>query len=197
VVSATGRSIETDLGYSIDGWIQTDAAINPGNSGGPLVNLAGEVIAINTLVVRGSGTGTVAEGLGFAIPINTARVVSEQIIQTGYVSHPYLGINWQPITPQVAAFYRLPVEYGTYITDVDTNSPAAQAGLQVGDIITSIDETAIDENHAYLNILFQYSAGDTVTLTLRNGRQNQVRLLGESGSDHPDPFLGIITRMVA
>lgn len=184
VVSATGRSIETDLGYSIDGLIQTDAAINQGNSGGPLVNLAGEVIAINTLVVRGSSTGTVAEGLGFAIPINTARLVSEQLILTGYVSRPYLGINWQPITPQVATFYHLPVEYGTYITDVDSNSPASQAGLQVGDIITGIDETAIDESHAYLNILFQYSAGDTVTLTfLRNARQSQVEVvLGESGS---------------
>ncbi len=184
VVSATGRSIDSGVGYSIDGLIQTDAAINQGNSGGPLMNLAGEVIAINTLVVRGSGTGTVAEGLGFAIPINTARVVSEQIIQKGYVSRPYLGINWQPITPRVAAVYRLPVEYGVYITDVARNSPASQAGLQVGDIITGINETALDETHAYINTLFQYSAGDKITLTfMRNGRQTQVQVtLDESGS---------------
>ncbi len=184
VVSATGRSIDTGLGYSIDGLIQTDAAINQGNSGGPLVDLAGEVIAINTLVVRTSGTGTVAEGLGFAIPINTARVVSEQIIQKGYVSRPYLGINYQPITPRVAAIYRLPVQYGVYITDVAASSPASQAGLRVGDIITGIDNTSLDETHAYINTLFQYSAGDTVTLTVnRSGNQIQVQVtLGESGS---------------
>ena len=183
VVSATGRSIDTGQGYTIDGLIQTDAAINQGNSGGPLVNLAGEVIAINTLIIRSSGTGTVTEGLGFAIPINTARVVSEQIIQNGHVSRPYLGISWQPITPRVAAVYHLPVQYGVYITDVTANSPATQAGLQVGDIITGIDSTTLDETHAYINTLFHYSAGDTVTLTLvRNGRQIQVQAtLGESG----------------
>jgi 2-alkenal reductase len=184
VISATGRSIDTGLGYSIDGLIQTDAAINQGNSGGPLVNLAGEVIAINTLVVRGSGSGTVAEGLGFAIPINTARVVSEQLIKNGYVSRPYLGINWQPITPRVAVIYRLPVEYGVYITGVARNSPASQAGLREGDIITGLDGTKLDDTHAYINTLFQYSAGDTITITfVRNGLESQVQAtLGESGS---------------
>lgn len=184
VVSATGRSIDTGLGYSIDGLIQTDAAINQGNSGGPLVNLAGEVIAINTLIIRSSGSGTVAEGLGFAIPINTGRVVSEQLIQKGHVSRPYLGISYQPITPRVATVYRLPVQYGVYITDVSSNSPADQAGLQVGDIITAIDQTSLDETHAYINTLFQYSAGDTVTLTVnRNGSQIEVQVtLGESSS---------------
>jgi 2-alkenal reductase len=148
------------------------------------VNLAGEVIAINTLIIRSSGTGTVAEGLGFAIPINTARAVADQIIQHGFVSRPYLGINYQPITPRVAAIYRLPVQYGVYVTDVASNSPARQAGLQVGDIITGIDSTTLDETHAYINTLFQYSAGDTVTLTVnRNGHQIQVQAtLGESGS---------------
>jgi serine protease Do len=184
VVSATGRSIDTGEGYSIDGLIQTDAAINQGNSGGPLVNLAGEVIAINTLIIRSSGSGTVAEGLGFAIPINTARVVSTQIIQNGYVSRPYIGITWQPITPRVAAIYRLPVQYGVYITDVAANSPASKAGLKVGDIITGIDDTTLDETHAYINTLFQYSAGDTVTVSLvRNNRQMQFQVtLGETGS---------------
>jgi serine protease Do len=184
VISATGRSIDTGLGYSIDSLIQTDAAINQGNSGGPLVNLAGEVVAINTLIIRSSGSGTVAEGLGFAIPINTARFVSEQIIQKGFVSHPYLGINWQPVTPRVAANYRLPVQYGAYITDVARSSPASKAGLQVGDIITGIDSTTLDDSHAYINTLFQYSAGDTVTLTInRNGKQVEVQVtLGESGS---------------
>jgi serine protease Do len=183
VVSATGRSIDTGSGYSIDGLIQTDAAINQGNSGGPLVNLAGEVVAINTLIVRSTGTGTVAEGLGFAIPINTARVISEQLIQNGFVSRPYLGISYQPITPRVAAVYRLPVQYGVYITDIYANSPASQAGLRVGDIITAIDTTNLDDTHEYLNTLFQYSAGDAVTLTVnRNGQSIQVQVtLGESG----------------
>jgi serine protease Do len=184
VVSATGRSIDTGSGYSIDGLIQTDAAINQGNSGGPLVNLAGEVVAINTLIVRSTGTGTVAEGLGFAIPINTARVISEQLIQNGFVSRPYLGISYQPITPRVAAVYRLPVQYGVYITDIYANSPASQAGLRVGDIITSINTTNLDDTHEYLNTLFQYSAGDVVTLTVnRNGQSIQVQVtLGESGN---------------
>ena len=184
VVSATGRSIDSGSGYSIDGLIQTDAAINQGNSGGPLVNLAGEVVAINTLIVRSTGTGTVAEGLGFAIPINTARVISEQLIQNGFVSRPYLGISYQPISPRVAAVYRLPVQYGVYITDIYANSPASQAGLRVGDIITAIDNTNLDDTHEYLNILFQYSAGDSVTLTVnRSGKSIQVQVtLGESGN---------------
>lgn len=184
VVSGTGRSIDTGYGYSIDGLIQTDAAINQGNSGGPLVNLAGEVVAINTLIIRSSGSGTVAEGLGFAIPINTARVVSEQIIQKGYVSRPYLGIDYQPITPRVAAYYRLPAEYGAYITEVARNSPASQAGLQVGDIITAIDGTQLDEANAYINTLFKYSAGDSVILTIvRERTQIEVEvILGESST---------------
>lgn len=185
VVSATSRSIDTGYGYTIDGLIQTDAAINQGNSGGPLVNLAGEVIAINTLIIRNSGSGTVAEGLGFAIPINTARAVSEQIIQKGYVSRPYLGISYQPITPRVAAIYRLPVQYGVYITDVATGGPADKANLQIGDIITGIDQTNLDETHAYINTLFQYKTGDSVTLTVnRNGKQIQVQVtLGESAPE--------------
>jgi serine protease Do len=184
VVSATGRSIDSGSGYSIDGLIQTDAAINQGNSGGPLVNLAGEVVAINTLIVRSTGTGTVAEGLGFAIPINTARVISEQLIQNGFVSRPYLGISYQPISPRVAAVYRLPVQYGVYITDIYANSPASQAGLRIGDIITAIDNTNLDDTHEYLNILFQYSAGDPVNLTVnRSGKTIQVQVtLGESGN---------------
>ncbi len=182
VVSATGRSIDTGLGYQIEDLIQTDAAINSGNSGGPLLNLAGEVIGINTLVVRDSSSGTVAEGLGFAIPINTAHAVAEQIIEKGYFSRPYVGITWQSITPRIAAVYRLPAEYGVYITQVAENSPASQAGLQPGDIITGIDETTLDASHAYINTLFQYSAGDRVMLTvMRGNEQIQVDVtLGEA-----------------
>ena len=184
VISATGRSIDTGYGYQIQDLIQTDAAINSGNSGGPLLNLAGEVIGINTLVVRDSSSGTVAEGLGFAIPINTARAVAEQIIEKGYFSRPYVGINWQSITPRIAAVYRLPAEYGVYITQVAENSPASRAGLQPGDIITGIEETALDATHTYINTLFQYAPGDTVTLTvMRDNEQTQVDVtLGEAES---------------
>jgi len=182
VVSATGRSIDTGNGYSIEGLIQTDAAINQGNSGGPLVDLAGEVIGINTLIVRNTGTGTVAEGLGFSIPINTAQAVATQIIQKGYVSHPYLGISYQPITPDVSAAYGLPIQWGIYVTRVAAGSPAAQAGLTQGDMISQIDNTPLDATHSYLNTLFSYKAGDQITLAVnRNGQTFQAKVtLGEA-----------------
>jgi serine protease Do len=172
VISATGRSIDTGQGYQIEGLVQTDAAINQGNSGGPLVNLAGEVIGINTLVVRGSGTGTVAEGLGFAIPSNTARAVAEQIMEKGYFSRPYLGIRWQLVTPRVARIYNLPVEWGVYVTEVYSGSPAHVAGIQPGDIITRFGDVSLDETHSYINALFQYEAGDQVQVQLARGNQN-------------------------
>jgi serine protease Do len=177
VVSATGRLFDTGNGFQIEGLIQTDAAINQGNSGGPLVNLAGEVVGMNTLIVRNSGSGTVAEGLGFSIPSNTAYAVATQIIETGYFSRPYLGATVQSITPDIAAVYRLPVEYGAYITGVQSNSPANQAGLRVGDIITKVGDTAIDETHSYFNLLFLFSPGDQVNLEfVRSGRQKQVQV---------------------
>lgn len=164
VVSGTGRSIDTGDGYSIENLIQTDAAINQGNSGGPLVNIAGEVIGINTLIVRSSGGGTVAEGLGFAIPINTARAIAEEIIDKGYFARPYVGIGWQSITPDIAARYQLPVEWGIYVTKVYSNSPASKAGIEVGDIIYKIDDITLDENHSYINTLFLHRPGDEVML---------------------------------
>jgi len=184
VVSATGRSIDTGSGYQIEGLIQTDAAINQGNSGGPLVNLAGEVIGINTLIVRNSGSGTVAEGLGFAIPINTARAVGEQIIQKGYFARPFLGVRTQMVTPDVAAMYNLPVEWGVYVTAVIAGSPASQVNMHQGDIITGIGGVAIDETHSFLNTLFLYKAGDQVLVEgVRDGKKFQVQVtLGESNS---------------
>jgi serine protease Do len=184
VISATGRSIDTGQGYQIEGLIQTDAAINQGNSGGPLVNLASEVIGINTLIVRGSGTGAVAEGLGFAIPANTARAVAEQIMQKGYFSRPYMGIRWQSITPNIAAAYNLPVQWGVYVTEVTARSPASQAGIQPGDILTRIGSTPLDETHSYINALYQYKPGDQVTVeVVRGGKVLQFQVtLGESTS---------------
>jgi S1-C subfamily serine protease len=184
VVSATGRSIDTGEGYQIEDLIQTDAAINSGNSGGPLVNLAGEVVGINTLVVRGSGTGAIAEGLGFALPANTARAVSGQIIQQGYFSRPYLGIRWQPITPGIARSYNLPVDWGAYVTNILGGSPAAGANIRQGDIITRIGDVSLDASHSYINALFTYQPGDKIAIELvRNGRNVQLEVtLGEAAT---------------
>lgn len=183
VISATGRMIDTGNGFLMEDLIQTDAAINQGNSGGPLINLAGDVVGINTFVVRGSGfSNTIAEGLGFAIPINTAKFVAEQIIENGYFARPHLGIRWQSITPRVARAYNLPVQWGTYISDVLPGSPAAKSGLDDGDIITHIDGIALDQDHTYINTLFAHQPGEEVTISLvRGGKELSVSLvLGES-----------------
>ena len=182
VVSATGRSVDTGEGYLIENLIQTDAAINQGNSGGPLINLLGEVVGINTLVVRSSQSGTVAEGLGFAIPVNTAWAVADQIIRSGYFARPFLGVSWQAISPGIAARYRLPVEYGSYVTAVDVGSPAEAVGFQRGDIITRVGEITLDASHSYINALFAYEPGEQVEIEfVRNQKTYQVTVtLGES-----------------
>jgi 2-alkenal reductase len=182
VVSATGRAIDTGNGYQIEDLIQTDAAINHGNSGGPLVDLAGEVIGINTLIVRDSGNGDVAEGLGFAIPVNTAQAIAQQIIQKGYFARPYMGINFQPINPGIAMRYNLLAQWGVYVTRVAENSPASKAGLQEGDIITKIGDIDLDETHSYVNTLFAFKPGDEITLNvMRDGKDKQIQItLGEA-----------------
>jgi|SoiMethySBSTD1v2_1073268.scaffolds.fasta_scaffold283578_2 2-alkenal reductase len=182
VVSATGRSIDSGKGYTIENLIQTDAAINHGNSGGPLVDLAGEVIGINTLIVRDTGSGDVAEGLGFAIPLNTAQAVAQQIIQQGYFARPYLGISFQPINPDIADRYNLPAKWGAYVTQVETGSPAVNAGLMENDIITRVGDITLDDSHSYINALFTYKPGDTIPLVImRNGNETQLQVtLGEA-----------------
>jgi len=165
VVSAVERTIEIEEDYFLEGLIQTDAAINQGNSGGPLLNTSGQVIGINTLIVRGSGSGAVAEGLGFAIPSNTARAIADQLIAEGFFARPYPGIRWVNITPSLASRYRLPAERGIFITEIDPKGPAESAGLQRGDIITALSGELIDENHPFRNILFQYEPGETVEFT--------------------------------
>ena len=185
VVSATGRSIDTGEGYSIEGLIQTDAAINQGNSGGPLINLAGEVVGINTLIVRSSNSGTVAEGLGFAIPSNTAAAIASQIIEKGYFARPYFGVTVQTINPNIAYRYRLPVEYGAYITQVHSDSPASKVDLQEADIITSLGGLTIDEKNSYYNVLFRFSPSDKITVEfVRNGQLKKVEVtMAESTSN--------------
>ena len=184
VISATGRTIDSGQGYQIEDLIQTDAAINSGNSGGPLVNLAGDVIGINELVVRGSDYSAPAEGLGFSIPANTARAVVQQIIEKGFFARPNIGIRWQTITPDIAAVYDLPVQWGVYITAVSSSSPASQANIQQGDILTQIGDTALDEKNSFINALFNYAPGQTIQIKgIRNGRPFEVQItLGETHS---------------
>jgi len=174
VISATGRTLDTGEGYNMENLIQTDAAINSGNSGGPLVNLAGEVIGVNTLVLRGSSSSgsASAEGLGFAIPSDTVELISQQIIEKGYFARPYLGVGIQNVTSSIARRYNLAVEWGGYVTEVTTGSPAADAGLRVNDIITRIGNIEITEENTYLNALFAYRSGDEVEIEFyRNGQR--------------------------
>lgn len=169
VVSALNRSVG-----EMEGLIQTDAAINQGNSGGPLINLRGEVIGINTLVVRGSGfvPGPQAEGLGFAVPSRIFQRVSERLIADGEVIYPYLGITYTMIDGELAVLNNLPVQNGALISDVVPGAPASEAGLQPGDIILSINGTSLARDNSLRYVLTQYEPGDQVDLTvLRDGRE--------------------------
>lgn len=175
VISATGRFLESSGGYQMENLIQTDTAINQGNSGGPLVNLAGEVIGINVMIVRGSSTSSAtAEGLGFAIPSNTAKLISEQIIEKGSFSRPVLGIRWAEITARMARSYRLPTQYGVYVMEVTRGGPADKSGIQVDDIIIRIGDYTIEENGSFYNCLFKYSPGDTVEIEVYRGTEKKV-----------------------
>jgi len=179
VVSALDRRLDVGGGLVMEGLIQTDAAINQGNSGGPLVNALGRVIGINTAIVRGSGTGgAVAEGLGFAIPSNTVREVSAQLIEFGKVRRPYLGVEWVAITPRIASAYNLSVDYGAYVQAVQPRGPAEEAGLRAGDIITKIGDQAIDEENSLLTTLMRFEPGARVEITLvREGEETNVEVI--------------------
>ncbi len=175
VVSATGRTLDTGEGYNMENLIQTDAAINSGNSGGPLVNLAGEVIGVNAVVVRGSSSSSAsAEGLGFAIPSDTVTLISNQIIEKGYFARPYLGVGVQNVNTDIAKRYNLPVEWGGYVTEVISGSPAAEAGLRVNDIITRLGDINITEDTTYLNALFMYQPGDEIEVEFYRGSQKMT-----------------------
>lgn len=166
VVSALNRSVG-----NLEGLIQTDASINRGNSGGPLINLNGEVVGINTLVVRGASVfgGDQAEGLGFAVPSTIFNNVSRQLIESGEMKYPYLGIFYRMIDGQVAAAEGLPVQNGALVSDVSPGTPAAQAGLQGGDIIIAVDGVPLGFQNTLRYVLTQYQPGDTVQLTVRRG----------------------------
>lgn len=159
VVSAVNRS---PRGISLDGLIQTDAAISPGNSGGPLLDSRGQVIGINTAVLRAPG----AQGLGFAVPIKLAQNVAEQILSTGRVVRSYLGVEYRDVEPEMAEQFRLAVREGIVVAAVDPEAPAARAGIERGDIITRIDDTPIKQGGDLRRVLRDRRPGDTVRVTV-------------------------------
>jgi serine protease Do len=128
IISAKGR----EVGGNYDNYLQTDAAINPGNSGGPLVNLAGEVVGINTMILSQSGG---FQGVGLAIPATTADRVYTQLINSGKVTRGWLGVNIQELTPELAKSFNVPNASGVLVSQVQPNSPAAKAGIRPGDVI--------------------------------------------------------------
>ena len=167
VVSAKDRLIQEDP-YMIPGAIQTDAAINPGNSGGPLVNSAAEVVGITTQVIRGT-----AEGLGFAISIDTAKPIIEELIANGQVERGILGIRLINITPEIAQEYDLPVQSGVGIGAVDPAGPAGQAGLQVGDIVVRMASDDVNNSGDLIRILTEHKGGETVKVEYYRDSQRQ------------------------
>ena len=179
VVSATDRTLEISQEYFLEGLIQTDAAINQGNSGGPLINLDGQVVGINTFIVRGNGQGSaVAEGLGFAVPSTFSSEVANQLIQKGFFSRPYMGVRWIWITPDLASRYGVPLDQGVLISDVLPGGPADVAGIRKGDIITRIMGQTIDAENPFRNLIFQYDPGEPVRFELyRNGETTEAELI--------------------
>ena len=180
IVSAKGRrglGIEGPEGY--EDFIQTDASINPGNSGGALVNTRGELIGINTAIISNGGGGN--QGIGFAIPVNMAREIMEQILKTGKVSRGYLGIMIQEVTPDLAKAFSLPAAQGALVGGVTPDSPGAKAGLQKGDVVTTLNGQQISD-YSDLRLRISQSAPGTVVKldVLRNGQKQQINAtLGE------------------
>ena len=159
--------------------IQTDAPINPGNSGGPLVNLQGQVVGINTLVAGLAEPGVQAQGIGFAISIATAGPIADQLVQTGQIVHPFIGIQYVPLNPALAARLGVQAQDGMVVSQVVPGSPAAAAGLRQQDIITGIDAQPLQGESALAEAINGHKPGDTVILTVLRGRQQvsvQVKL---------------------
>jgi serine protease Do len=189
VISATGREINVqdacdgDRERHLRGLIQTDAAINPGNSGGALVDSSGSVVGVNT-AVAGS-----AQGIGFAIPINIAKPIMSQAVAGKDLTRPWIGVNYNPITPSLKDTLGLPINYGALVARpvgrneeaVIPGSPAEQAGLKEGDIIRAVNDTTIDATHSLEDILIQYQPDQELTLdVLRDGQPITLTLvLGE------------------
>jgi len=161
VLSAKGRG---GIGANeIEDYLQTDASINPGNSGGPLVDLNGDVLGINTMIIgRGSG-------IGFAIPSEIAQRVARQLISHGEVKRAWLGVAFQEITPELASHFGGDFEGGALVSSVVSNGPADVSGLRAGDVIVALDDTAIREGHDLLRTVLRHEVGERITLKVRRG----------------------------
>jgi S1-C subfamily serine protease len=191
VVSALGRTVQTSDRTFIDQAIQTDAAINRGNSGGPLLNSHGQVIGINSAIFSPTESETTV-GIGFAIPINTARRVAEDLITTGHVQMAVLGIQGRALWPELANALNLSTNQGVLIEQVASNGPAAQAGIRGGsrtilaglqelriggDVLTAIDGTPVTNNSDLTILLNRHRPGDTVTATIiRDGKKMNIKV---------------------
>ena len=187
IVSALQRQIEAPNGFSISNVIQTDAPINPGNSGGPLIDPAGEVIGVNSQIETAGGGGNV--GIGFAIPINTAREVVAQLLENGQVEHAFLGVSGATIEPQLADAVNLPVEQGVLVQEVTDGGPADEAGIRGGDtavtldgaglrlggdIITALDGRLVSSMEDVVDIVNAADPGDRLEVTLLRGDERQT-----------------------
>ena len=169
IVSAKGRVIGAG---PYDDFIQTDASINPGNSGGPLLNTQGEVVGINSAIVSRSG-GSV--GIGFAIPINTARRIIDELRQHGRVVRGWLGLSVQDVTPAIAQSFGLDHPQGALVVDVDAGGPSDAAGLERGDIITEFNGTRIEESHQLPTLAANTPIGERAVMSiLRNGQEKAI-----------------------
>ncbi len=181
IVSGTGRSVTASASddgtgtETLTDLIQTDAAINPGNSGGPLVNLAGQVIGINTAIA------SEANGVGFSIPINAVKGMLKGVLKDGKVERAYVGVNYISITPDVAKEFELSVKKGAYVhssgsqSAVASGSPAAAAGIKDGDIITKINDIEVGDRGSVASLVAEYAPGDKVSVTLlRDGKTQTV-----------------------
>ena len=198
IVSALQREIQAPDGVTIDNVIQTDAAINPGNSGGPLINSAGEVIGINSQIATGGEGSDGNVGIGFAIPINTAKEEISKLESGTADEHGYLGISGATITPELAKALNLPVEEGVLVQQVEEGGPAAAAGIQGattaaevegqefglgGDIITAVNGEAIGSTEALVEAISDLHAGETVELTVVH--ENQTATVSVTLAERP------------
>jgi serine protease Do len=189
VVSAVGRQLEPDDPMV---YLQTDAPINPGSSGGPLVNAAGQVVGINTMILSQGGGN---EGLGFAAPSNIVRTVYDQLRQYGRVRRGTIGAVVQSITPTLARALDLPQENGAIVADVDREGPAGAAGLRIGDIVITLDGKTIENGRQLEVNLYRRAAGDVAQLeVLRAGQRVRLPVAVGERDDDPMRFADMVTR---
>jgi serine protease Do len=164
VVSALARSIEDPGGPTLHDLIQTDAAINPGNSGGPLVRMTGDVIGINTAIIQD------AQGIGFAISINGAKPIIQELMAHGRVVRPAIGIAPISVTPQLASAYDLPIDRGVLVARLDPRGPAARAGMRAGDVIVTVAGQPVKNVGELRAAISQHKIGETVEVAVRRER---------------------------